>query len=149
VILKDGDEHWLASTGARDQHRSVTHGGFIRLGFEYLFDPAYLLGALTFAITGKERLLGRDCYSIRAERRPGARRIGSYRHGLGQGDAYAFEVDCTTGILLRAAMELQGAERVVHEIRALELDGNVPEELFQSDALVDPDAFAFGTAYPL
>jgi hypothetical protein len=128
VGVKDGELFWerigdgeIHTNEGREEHSTV------RSSVELLFDPSPLLGDYRFEIGAPTMHHNRRALEVAASSRPGAR-----PHGFGPlSDQLALLVDEDRGVLLRAAVVVDGEELLTSEVAEIRFDEPIQSELFR------------------
>ena len=128
VCVKEGELFWhrfddgeIRSNETREGHGTMTTRE------ELLVDPSPLLASYRFEIGSPETLIGRRGMGVLAHRR-----AGRHWHEFGPlGDQLALVVDEERGILLRAAIVVDGDEITSEEIVQVTFDETISGELFR------------------
>jgi hypothetical protein len=128
VGVKEGEVFWERS-GDGDLHTNENReqSGTMTTGHELLVDPSPLLGVYRFELGAPTTWQGRHAVEVTA-----SRRSGSHPHGFGPfGDELALVVDEERGVLLRAAVVVEGEELSNTEIVEIAFDEPLQAELFR------------------
>jgi hypothetical protein len=136
--VRDGDAWWTWD----DRNGANSNQGDLTLGYgdggevSLMLDPTPLLGALTFAPTGRGSLAGRETITADAVPRPSDPRRPPRvfeLHQLGSGaDRYTLQVDVERGVLLEAVATRDG-----------EPFQRITTERIVFDHPIDPERFRF------
>jgi hypothetical protein len=113
----------VTSTQTKNRQQS----GTMTTDSERLVDPSPLLGAYRFELGPATARQGRRAVEVTA-----SRRSGSHAHWFGRlSDQLALVVDAERGVLLRAAVVVEGEELSNTEIVQIVFDDPLQAELFR------------------
>src|SRR5436190_7726206 len=127
VGVKDHELYWQRlGDGQVDTNEGRAAESTMTTAEELLLDPSPLLGTYMFEIRGSTSLLDREGCSVAA-----SRRYGAHTHAFGPlSDELALVVDEQRGVLLRAAVAVDGEELSYSEMREIAFDEDVARDLF-------------------
>jgi hypothetical protein len=128
VGVKEGELFWhRVADGEVHTNEGREMSGTMTTEEERLLDPSALLGAYRLETRSQTTLLGRSGLEVTAQRR-----LGAHAHDFGLlDDELALVVDVERGVLLRAAVVVEGEEVSFSEIVEIAFDEPIEPELFR------------------
>jgi hypothetical protein len=128
VGVKEGELFWHRfADGEVHTNEGREMSGTMTTDEERLLDPSALLGVYRFETRAPTTLLGRPGLEVTAQRR-----LGTHQHDFGLlDDELALVVDEERGVLLRAAVVVEGEEVSFSEIVEIAFDELIQPELFR------------------
>ena len=128
ILVKDADVFWQReANGDVHSNEQREHGGWTTVVEERLLDPAPLIGIYRLARQGETMLLGRKAVEVTA-----IPRHRDLSHDFGTlADELALAVDSERGILLRAAVTVDGEVLSTYEVTEIAFDEHISPDLFK------------------